>query len=262
MIKFFRHIRQKLLSENKFSKYLLYAIGEIILVVIGILIALQINNWNENRIAQQKEQELLLQLHSEFKSNLEQLEQKISLRNSMINASFKLLEYVDHPEKRNNDSILKHLGYTVLSPTFDPIVNDINSSGRIGLIQSAELKEKLSLWTSEIIQVTEEEQVWLHYRNNNYMPLLLKKGMYRNLVNQYWKDNIIEAFHLDKNIKADFYLGDTKREINLSVLLDEIQFENHIAQCATFANLANSQSLSLRNRIVELLELIEQDLGL
>ena len=49
MIKFFRQIRQKLLQENRFSKYLLYAIGEIILVVIGILIALQINNWNERR---------------------------------------------------------------------------------------------------------------------------------------------------------------------------------------------------------------------
>ena len=49
MIKFFRKIRQKLLTENKFSKYLIYAIGEIVLVVIGILIALSINNWNENR---------------------------------------------------------------------------------------------------------------------------------------------------------------------------------------------------------------------
>lgn len=49
MIKFFRHIRKRLLSENKFSKYLLYAVGEIVLVVIGILIALGINDWNENR---------------------------------------------------------------------------------------------------------------------------------------------------------------------------------------------------------------------
>ena len=49
MIKFFRKIRQNLLSENKFSKYLIYAIGEIILVVIGILIALQINNLNESQ---------------------------------------------------------------------------------------------------------------------------------------------------------------------------------------------------------------------
>ena len=48
MIKFFRKVRQKLLKENRFNKYVLYAIGEIVLVVIGILIALQINNWNEN----------------------------------------------------------------------------------------------------------------------------------------------------------------------------------------------------------------------
>ncbi|NKI30425.1 DUF6090 family protein [Croceivirga thetidis] len=59
MIKFFRRIRQKLLSENRFSKYLIYALGEIVLVVIGILIALQINNWNENRI-QTKELDGLL----------------------------------------------------------------------------------------------------------------------------------------------------------------------------------------------------------
>ena len=128
------------------------------------------------------------------------------------------------------------------------------------MIRSAELKEKLSLWTSEIVQVTEEEQVWLYYRNNNYTPLLLEKGMYRNLVNHYWKDNIIESFHLDKNIKADFNLGDTQKEISLPELLDEIQFESHIANCATFANLANSQSISLRNRITEILDLIRQEL--
>lgn len=49
MIKLFRKIRQNLLSEGKTGKYLKYAIGEIILVVIGILIALQVNNWNEQR---------------------------------------------------------------------------------------------------------------------------------------------------------------------------------------------------------------------
>ena len=67
MIKFFRHIRKKLLSENKFSKYLLYAIGEIVLVVIGILIALQINNANEKGNRVQLEKSLL----KEMKENLE-----------------------------------------------------------------------------------------------------------------------------------------------------------------------------------------------
>ena len=59
MIKFFRKIRQKLVSENKFSRYLLYAIGEIILVVIGIILALQLNNWNEQRKLKAQEAELL-----------------------------------------------------------------------------------------------------------------------------------------------------------------------------------------------------------
>ena len=54
MIKFFRKIRQTLIHENRFSKYLLYALGEIMLVVIGILIALQINNWNEDRKQDQR----------------------------------------------------------------------------------------------------------------------------------------------------------------------------------------------------------------
>ena len=49
MLRFFRQIRQRLLTDNKFSKYLLYAIGEILLVVLGILIALQIDNWNEQK---------------------------------------------------------------------------------------------------------------------------------------------------------------------------------------------------------------------
>ena len=70
MIKFFRIIRQKLLSENKFNKYLVYAIGEIVLVVIGILIALQINNWNENRKKNAQEQFILERLKVDITKDL------------------------------------------------------------------------------------------------------------------------------------------------------------------------------------------------
>ena len=61
MTPFFRRIRQKLANENKFLKYSRYAIGEIVLVVVGILIALQINNWNQNRIQQNQ---IKTQLHN------------------------------------------------------------------------------------------------------------------------------------------------------------------------------------------------------
>src|SRR5210317_2597146 len=69
MIKFFRRIRQQLLSENKFSKYLIYAIGEIILVVIGILIALSINNWNEDRKKGNLERVLLNEAYLSIKQD-------------------------------------------------------------------------------------------------------------------------------------------------------------------------------------------------
>lgn len=71
MIKFFRKIRQKLLQENRVSKYLLYAFGEIVLVVIGILIALQINNWNEENKNRIKEKEALEGIKTALKEDLD-----------------------------------------------------------------------------------------------------------------------------------------------------------------------------------------------
>jgi len=78
MIKFFRKIRQKLLSENKFSKYLVYAIGEIVLVVIGILIALGINNWNEGRKEVKVETKILLEIKNNLQTDLEDLDENIT----------------------------------------------------------------------------------------------------------------------------------------------------------------------------------------
>ena len=75
-MKFFRKIRQKLLSENEFSKYLIYAIGEIFLVVIGILIALNINNWNENRKAHIQNIEFLENLKVELSIDISAYEDR------------------------------------------------------------------------------------------------------------------------------------------------------------------------------------------
>ena len=69
MLRFFRQIRQRLLTDNKFSKYLLYAVGEILLVVIGILIALQIDNWNEERISEKQMTSYLKSLENDLKTD-------------------------------------------------------------------------------------------------------------------------------------------------------------------------------------------------
>lgn len=69
MIKFFRIIRQNLLSQNKFSKYLLYAFGEIILVMIGILLAIQANQWNQERVQEKLEVKLLKEIQKGIQSD-------------------------------------------------------------------------------------------------------------------------------------------------------------------------------------------------
>ncbi|NEV94636.1 hypothetical protein G3567_10820 [Psychroflexus sp. YR1-1] len=93
MIKFFRKIRQNLLSENKFSKYLLYAIGEIILVVIGILIALQINNHNELNKQRAKEIQFLKNIKSDLIFEEKELERHIGIREGIVNSAQIALEH-------------------------------------------------------------------------------------------------------------------------------------------------------------------------
>ncbi len=260
MMKLFRNIRQKLAAENKVMAYLRYAIGEILLVVIGILIALQINNWNEARKNHIEEIALLKQLKSEFQSNLDQLDQKISIRKSMISASLKLLYYKDHPEERNKDSVITQILPTLISPTFDPIEDNISSSNRILLLRNNKLKAMLSRWTTDIIQVTEEEVSWKNYSDNYYRPTLLKYSSFRTLVNQFWKNNTLQSFELDKNPTMKFDIKNSSRKFDTSKLLDSPTFEDDIANCASYSKLTNIQSESLRKRIVEILKLIDKEL--
>ncbi|MEJ2114156.1 MAG: hypothetical protein P8X62_10865 [Flavobacteriaceae bacterium] len=102
MIKFFNKIRQRLLSESKLSQYLVYAIGEIILVVIGILIALQVNNWNNERKEQHDAEELSKSLIAE----LEGIKWYVEKRVNDMESQQKLIKYVINTKDIKMDSVL------------------------------------------------------------------------------------------------------------------------------------------------------------
>jgi hypothetical protein len=137
MIKFFRKIRQNLLMENKTGKYFKYAIGEIILVVIGILIALQINNWNENR----KQQIKLQQIYHEI---LADLKRERDYANFIINKfEGQRKAYTDYLESFSSTKItrksmyrklleLNMEGYPINSNS--SIVESLQNSGEIVLL--------------------------------------------------------------------------------------------------------------------------------
>ncbi|MHA7843527.1 MAG: DUF6090 family protein [Winogradskyella sp.] len=260
MIKFFRKIRQQLLSENKFSKYLIYAFGEIVLVVIGILIALSINNWNEKRKDKAREQLILKQLHREYKSNLAQLDEKILMRNEALVASNLLLNQIDNPQSINIDDFYKSIWIIIRDPTFDPIVNDIIGSEKLRLIQNQELVELLSNWSSEVFQVQELELQYQKFRSEILVPCVTRLGVVRNVNDALWKDGYTPTEALDKKYNYKFNINPTKKELDLQKILTDIELEGIVSMVITFNQMTNIQSQTLRERITKLLAIIENEI--
>ncbi len=170
MIKFFRRIRKKLLSENRFSKYLLYALGEIILVVIGILIALQINNWNLAQEDRKTEKENLEALKEEFTQNKATLQEIIQLNNENISGAEKMIQSFNNTSK---DTITEQTIAMYGSQTFGAEINfepetgvltEIISSGQLKLILNNELKHKLAGFNSKIKEIEQQEKEVIDYR--------------------------------------------------------------------------------------------------
>jgi hypothetical protein len=147
MIKFFRKIRQKMLTENKFSKYLIYAIGEIILVVIGILIALSINNWNQNRINTDKQQDYLIGLKSDLEKQITSFNSSNQYYDFIIGQGVAILEDYSSVGKLSDiDSInrkLSYMMYTSKYPEITTTFNELNSTGQLNLIKKKSLRSQV-----------------------------------------------------------------------------------------------------------------------
>jgi hypothetical protein len=250
------------MEKNKTGKYLKYAIGEVVLVVIGILIALSINNWNESRIDRISEQAILRQLKSEFNSNLKQLDEKIGIRSYIMNSAIQLLANIDNPSIRNIDSIEMHLAKTTPYTTFDPILNDLATSGNLRLIKNDSLRALLSVWTSEIVQVTEGEQTWAKYRNEIYIPFLIKNYQVRSLRNKAMKTNLLYTFLINQeNRESEIKdIGNSKHFSDFNTLLDNPDYEDHLVRCITTNRNTQQQAFILRDRIVEILDILNKEI--
>ncbi len=255
MIKFFRKIRQRLLSENNFSKYLIYAIGEIVLVVIGILIALQINNWKEQRRENIEEQAIIKRLEKEFKSNREQLLDKIEFRNTLIESCRQLLDYFDNPENAKRDSILVFLS-TIQPPTFDPIQNDLVSSGNIEILKDEALKQLLVNWSTDVIQLQEVERIFLRFCEQRFYPYVNEIDIQRDMAYTFFKD--VPKNLLDPRQVKNLVPGNSKLITRTTdELLRDSKLEGKIAWALTLNLFNNQESETLLKRIDGILEALD-----
>jgi hypothetical protein len=252
MIKFFRKIRQNLLMDNKTGKYFKYAIGEIVLVVLGILIALQINNNNQQRISFNEEQVLLKNLKIDFTSRLNELEILNIGRQNAVKALEQLMRLSDNPPENYDDNDMDSLlalstttyRFNEKFATMDMLFN----SGKINSLSNESLKLLLSIWPSNVEEMLEEQRLivtnfyeiekslnrhvslrdiyqkfsWSNYDIPDIKPSTIQKD-YKGLLNDTNFENLIASkrFLLIINIADANLLIDEAGKI-IQLLEDEI----------------------------------------
>ena len=210
MIKFFRRIRQKLLSENKFSKYLIYAIGEIVLVVIGILIALGINNWNEQNKTNAEESEYLVNLLAEFKANQEELKTNIEYHKFVKLKTKELSELINPNPKDIASNKLDTLMWAMaFIPEFKAL-NSMASSQKLEIVNDYELKNEIANWKLTYELYSYSLKITYDQFNSHIYPFMSKNYQIKNA--KSW------LFQADK---SDFI-------INQESMLSNPIFENQV----------------------------------
>jgi len=143
MARIFNIIRQRMLKENRFSRYFLYAIGEIVLVMVGILLALQVNNWNAERANRAKEVKYLNGLKADLQIDLINLKAFMEDKDVKASSALRLLRMADPVSAADiqfADSVIMRLftwnTYNPSKKTMDELVG----SGNLSLIQNDSIK--------------------------------------------------------------------------------------------------------------------------
>jgi hypothetical protein len=213
MIKFFRKIRYDLMEKNKTTQYFKYAIGEIILVVIGILIALQINNWNQNRIQNQNEIKFLKGIQNEFKLNKVYLDSTSKLNTEALKTGKLIMGLINQDietlEQINTDSLIfqvfEYGGFEISENT----VLEVMQVGQLQNLQNEKLKSFILEWSQEKTRI-ERTRETLTRKSEYLIEYLMTRYPIKN-IDQYG----VLAWENDSEIEVNKYL-----------IFRDLEFEN------------------------------------
>ena len=236
MIKFFRHIRQRLLTENKFSKYLLYAIGEIALVMIGILLALQVNNWNQNRLDKNEEALLLGAIAKKMDHNRFQHQRGLNRYTEVVNGARKLIKLSGKPM---HDSLRSHIEQSL----FDvkkrflmgksnqiSVYDELIASGKLNILRSKKLRQELTQLKANLQLLAAYEDQQNNFVDNHLSPALNRQVDYISITNSAVNNDRI-------NRVDDFDYEPLSANANdYSNLLHDRTFLNLLAELVTHTN--------------------------
>lgn len=163
MARIFRNLRLKLMANNKITRYLVYAAGEILLVVIGILIALQLNNLNAEKKNRQIEQIYLSSFHNDLAKNIVELERVIEKSAITGHSADSLIDVLMGTRQISDSTMLfrllfNPLGYTVYKSA-EGTIQDIIGSNQLIVIQNDSIRIAMASWTSDLKNIREYEKL-------------------------------------------------------------------------------------------------------
>ena len=178
MLTFFRKIRKALLASGSTRKYLLYALGEILLVMIGILLALQVNNWNEWRKDRAEEELFLKELKSDFEINRTLYEQEMSILVNWLARIDSTSKYIEQPipDSINTNELLNWY-YGASAPPFEPAegaLNEILNSGKLQILSNRQLRRYLSSWKNKVDIVRVHISKIQKFREDQIRPYMIQ----------------------------------------------------------------------------------------
>jgi hypothetical protein len=252
MIKFFRHIRQKLIMENKTSKpasqtgrYLKYAVGEIVLVVIGILIALQINNWNESRKNEKEQYFILNKIQSDIATDIKSIllsQQGLELK---IKNYIFCLEVLGDKRIATKEEFITKFGSILGLTYFDQnktTFNNLVSSGKLELISNKTLSNSIVSYYTFDYKGWDNAQ--REYTRNIIAPYLLKFDFVPDKQKSEHAQLLTEKYNMSEFYSADLEsfavqpktLEDYKKNIFIINIIRE-KLYNFQGQLTNYKNL-------------------------
>ena len=251
MTRIFKNIRQKLASENKVSVYLRYAIGEILLVVIGILIALQVNNWNEARENENLEINYLKGIKANMSDDITELKRHFVEDTTDFNTyTFLIRAFNSDSVESKHQEIIANLKSSFRLHWFegnDIVFEDMKSSGRLNLIQSDTIKYAIQKYYKLFQGVIKQEDLYtqdIKKRINIIGQNLNVSSFIEPKFSKQWNGNTGPPSHIFKQ-------GTDFKQIKPNLI-------DNLSRVKNYEYLAHNARLKLYQNAVALNKLIEQ----
>jgi predicted RND superfamily exporter protein len=252
MIPFFRKVRKQHADDNQFMKYSRYAIGEIVLVVIGILIALQINNWNEDLKTQKREHIYLENIKADLLLNIDELNEFIESRESCIRSCDRLLDYYNQKIRLDlNDFNYHSVNVMVWFPfkQHDNTYQELLNSGNLAIISDKVIRNGL-------------QNMQVGYKNIAFVEGEMQQDYESYLYDPYFSTTDLESSLKSYEAHVSANMIREKVEISredIETLLKNKKFKNGIVLSKYNSNLLVTEYRQMIASIEEIIEQIDKE---